>query len=300
MNATLTSNNTTTSDSIVNDTFGFVSSVTMTTIAIIGNTAVILILSKKEFRKEPLFRYLFVCTIFDILNVCLIWPSLFQNQLRISKLIWACLSYYYFNTVIGVFISWIQALVTLDTLILVKYPKSQFRKNYKYQIFILLIIFFASCLASMPYIFYLDVKNGWCTGLSILVSFYLNFYFTIISIIIPFILIFGGSLATFLHLRKTQLNINKKNYKKSKRFFKLTLGLNLFFFICLFIPLFVSIIFNATNTLMPNLLYYLFFLLQAFYFSCDFFIYLVVNRKFREVCTAFFNRIKMSLTFKQR
>ena len=134
MNATLTSNNTTTSDSIVNDTFGFVSSVTMTTIAIIGNTAVILILSKKEFRKEPLFRYLFVCTILDILNVCLIWPSLFQNQLRISKLIWACLSYYYFNTVIGVFISWIQALVTLDTLILVKYPKSQFRKNYKYQI----------------------------------------------------------------------------------------------------------------------------------------------------------------------
>ena len=92
MNATLTSNNTTTSDSIVNDTFGFVSSVTMTTIAIIGNTAVILILSKKEFRKEPLFRYLIICTIIGTLNVGMIWPSLFHDRFLINKLIWACLS----------------------------------------------------------------------------------------------------------------------------------------------------------------------------------------------------------------
>ena len=300
MNTTITSYNTATSDSIVNDTFSFVSSVTITTIAIIGHTAVNLILSKQQFRKEPLFRYLFICTVFDILEVCLIWPSLFQDQLRISKLRWACLSYYYINAVISLSVSWIQALVTFDTLILVKYPKSKFRKNYKYQIFILSIVFFASCLAGMPYLFFLVLRDGRCTGLSFLVSFYMNLYITTILAIIPFILIFVGSLATFLHLRKTQLNINKKNYKKSKRFFKLTLGLNFFFIICIFIPLLVCIIFTTTNTYLPDFLYYSFFLLQAGYYSCDFFIYLLVNRKFREVVIATFKRIKISLTFNQQ
>jgi len=54
-------------------TFYLISSIAITTIAIIGNSTVFIILVKTQFRKEPLFRYLIISTVFDTLNALLIW-----------------------------------------------------------------------------------------------------------------------------------------------------------------------------------------------------------------------------------
>jgi hypothetical protein len=136
-------NNSMTSYSITDDTFSFVSSVTVTTIAVIGNSVVFIISLKQAFRKEPLFRYLIIGTIFDTLNVLLIWPSLFRDIFSINQLRWACVSYWYFNQIISFFTSWINALISVDTFLLVKNStKFKFRENYKHQIAILLISFF--------------------------------------------------------------------------------------------------------------------------------------------------------------
>ena len=135
-------NDTLTSYSIINDTLSFVSSVMITTISIIGNTAVILILSKQEFRKEPLFRYLITATIFDTVNAIMIWPTNYLDIFMINQIDGSCKVYKFSINMLATFSSYMNNFTSLDTLMIVKYPtKFKFRKTYKYQIFIQLMIF---------------------------------------------------------------------------------------------------------------------------------------------------------------
>jgi hypothetical protein len=136
-------NDTLTSYSIINDTLSFESPVMITTISIIGNTAVILILSKQEYRKEPLFRYLITATIFDTVNAIMIWPANYLDIFMINQIDWSYKVYKFSNNMLATFSSYMNNLTSIDTLMIVKYPtKFQFRKTYKYQIFIQLMFFY--------------------------------------------------------------------------------------------------------------------------------------------------------------
>jgi hypothetical protein len=140
----------------------------------------------------------------------------------------------------------------------------------------------------LPLNFLAVVRDGVCRGLSYEVSLFVNLYISILCILLPSIINFVISLTTFIHLRKKQLHINRKSFKKSKSLFKITLSLNLLFFIFNLPPFVVFIIFNLAGILFSDLLANTLFLLSYFYYSFDFLIYFVANRKFRETCSSFF------------
>ena len=184
----------------------------MTKIAIIGNAAVIRILSKKEFLKEPLFRYLITPTVLNTLNVFILWPANFLDSFFINQFDFSCKFYFFTNNMLARFSAYMNNLTSLETLIMVKYPtKFQFRKTFKYQIMIQLKVFSFSSLLSLPLKFFLNVNDGSCTGASDApeLSFYGNLYISILCISIPAILNVVISLIRFVLLRKKQLRINR-------------------------------------------------------------------------------------------
>ena len=287
-------NNTLGKYQIPNDTFNLASSVIICTIAITGNSVVILVLAKPIFRKEPIFRYLLISTIFDTLNAMMIIPSTHSGLFLINQLNWRCKFYYYISDSMNTFCGWMNVLISIDTLMTVKYPtKFRFRKNFNYQIFVILSFFCLSFLINLADFFYLGIQREICTGLSFEISFFLNLYLLIIYLLIPFTIITITSSITYFHLKKTQMKQN--NLKKSKNLFKVSLVLNLMFFISNFPPYIVCLIYNFLNILIHEPLYNSIQVLSYLYYSCDFFIYFVTNKRFRENFLFYFQRKKRVL-----
>ena len=147
-------NDTMGNDNIQSGTFYLISSIAITTIAIIGNSTVFLILVKTQFRKELLFRYLIISTVFDTLNALLIWPNTYRDVFLINEQNLNCIVFYFTSDSITSFTSGMNVLTSVDTLMLVKYPTNfQFRKIYKYQMLILFLIIVGSCLINFVDIF---------------------------------------------------------------------------------------------------------------------------------------------------
>ena len=127
----------------------------------------------------------------------------------------------------------------------------------------------------LPWIFYVHIANGLCAfGLSndLMITFYLNIYTYIITEQIPFGVIILVSVITICHLRKRQININRKNYEKSKSLFKITLVLNFIFFMTTTPPFIVGTMTLYLNIYGSPEVYNFLMLLQNVYTSCDIFI----------------------------
>ncbi len=119
--------------------------------------------------------------------------------------------------------------------------------DFFHSIFVILVGFFVACLISLPavYINSIGGEDNHCVPRYTPLSFHL-FYFELylftLPVLIPFLINIVVSSITFLYLRKTQININQNNYKKSKSLFK-TVYLNLVFLITYFTPFIIKIIF---------------------------------------------------------
>jgi hypothetical protein len=277
------------------DTLELIPLITINSVAIIGNSIVIIILMQRMFRKKPIFRYLIVATIFDTFNVILLWPNSYRHKFLINHIEIICKLFKFIDNMIGPFTAWVNVIASFDTLMLVKNPtKFKFRKNYKYQIFVILVGFFVTCLISLPAVFINSIggEDNYCEPRYTPLNFHL-FYFELylftVPVLIPFLINIVVSSITFLYLRKTQININQNNYKKSKSLFKTTVYLNLVFLITYFTSFIIKIIFIFYIKIeIPFILGHFLDLLIYFYYSSDFFIYMIANRLFRETFISFF------------
>ena len=94
----------------------------------------------------------------------MIWPTNYPHVFLIYELDVSCKLYYFLNNMLSTFSNFTNVYITIDTLIMVKYSqKFKFRKNYIYQIFIVLLIFFVSCVINLPFIVYLEVFLEICS-----------------------------------------------------------------------------------------------------------------------------------------
>jgi len=267
------------------DIFNQISAITVTTTAVIFNSIVLVILTKPEFRKIGLFRYFFVITIFDTINSSTTWPTYYPNFFLIYSNDISCKLYYFLTNIVSAFSSWAIVLTSFDTFFAVKYAmKYQFRKKLKFQVAALIVVFFFSCLLSVPYIvFPILLDDGTCGTGSYNLSFYINLYYSISCIFIPFIL---NNIANYLSVRKLVMmkkNSTKKNLNKAKNLFKISLGMNLFYLFCN-LPLFTTIIiYNLLGTF-SDLVLNILNLLTYFYSSINIIIYYISNNVFRKYC----------------
>ena len=136
-----------TTDDFNLDLFHQVSSITISLVAIIGNSLIFYILAKPEFRSQSFFRYLFFGTIFNTINALLIWPINYPDFFLINEILISCNIQQYINDVSTTFSGWIIVLTSVDTFLSVKYPtKFQLVKSFKAQIIIILslsVLFFS-------------------------------------------------------------------------------------------------------------------------------------------------------------
>jgi hypothetical protein len=205
--------------------------ITIFSIALLGNTIIFYILANPEFCGQSFFRYQFIGTIFDTINVLFIWPFNYQDYFLMSKLKVSCILINYFNGIFTSLSTWLLILSSLDTFLVVKYPtKFKYLNNFKFQMLIILILFISFCALYSFYWIYLtvDTESG-CVVVSSINAFYLNLVVVIVALVIPFLLKFIITILTFLWLRKNQINGN--NFKRAKKLFKISVGLDFLFLI---------------------------------------------------------------------
>ena len=266
--------------------------ITLTVISILGNSMILYVFSKPEFLKKPTFRYLSVATIFDTINIFLIWPFNYREFFLIDTSHTSCMVYHFISFLTHIFCSWINILNSIDTCCAVKYySKFQFRNKLNFQIIVLLVFFILSALCSLPYVLYIHFTQPVCGIMDRLINNYFQYYYVVLYIVVPFIFMVTFNSITFLELIKQKKRVKINNFTDAKNLFKVSVGLNLFFLIT---QLPFQIMFTVTTFQYSlDMIFYDFMifaklLLQVFY-SCDIIIYFIANKLFRKHCLSLFS-----------
>ena len=138
--------------------FNLTTAILLTAIGLSGNFVVLFVLRRKAFQKETLFRYYFLATFSDILNVLFIWTNSQPNVFFINTYTIVYKLNSYLTIVVYSFSHWIIMISSVDRYIAVKWPtKFLFRKNIKYQILTTFFAFAMLTLAYKPYFLNFDI-----------------------------------------------------------------------------------------------------------------------------------------------
>ena len=248
--------------------FTLVSSSILTILSFIGNSLVIYILTRTEFRNIALFRFLTASAVFDIIATMFVWMIIFQETFGINKTDLNCQIFIYFSDVTLTTSIWIVAYTGIDRVMSVKFPKKYlFRNKFTFQIFIVSIIFFGKLLV--------NIKNFYTNGLVLIsqtnktvctrTNYELNVYSDLIGFIynqlVPTLVTTITIIATFYYLSVLKKKL-KKEQKKERQFLTAFLSISLFYIITQ-VPFYIYIIYcdfsntNATQSLFFNILLFL-------------------------------------------
>ena len=274
-------------DSSLIFTINFTSTAVLTVFALVGNSLVLFILSKPEFLKVSMFRYLFAATIFDTINVLASWPSVFPDAFQINNNSLSCKLYLYFFFIPFQTSPWIISMSSVDRYLSIKYPKSLgFRNKFGFQMTAIIIIVVAIIMIDTPFLIYHDVVSNetGCAPTTYQVQFYLDILNDLVSTIIPFCFMISTTLLTAYLLinQKAKLKVNSKKLKKEMQLIKILFALDFYFLICNLPCCILTIVddvlgINYFNTLS----FYILNALSNVFFSCDFFIYFSFNKLFK-------------------
>jgi hypothetical protein len=273
-------------------------SITLTVIAIFGNTISIYIFTRSKFLKESIFRYFLVSEIICSISLIFLWMIKLQQiptDLFCKLIIWFLYSAYDY-------IPWISVLNSVDLLLTSKYPFNfKSIKKFKCQAIMLSTILVVVIVINIPrYLFDIKTENNLCDIQSKSIGFTIYLVDLIISTIIPFSITFlcSFTIIKFLSTQNAALtvyNIRKQN--KQKDLTRSVLGMYLWFF------------FTHSPFSIINLLYFIFdfkftdenvwgilgiisYFLVCTRTCCNFFGYLCFNRLFRDYFLSIFKTCK--------
>ena len=273
----------------------------MTIIGLIGNPIVIYILTKPKFRKIPIFRYFLATELVDVFSLFFLWiwylPTYFKWQTPV--IFCKVMNFTFFITYD--FYPWISVLNSIDRLLCVKYPnKFKFRLKLKYQLLALSCIIVTLFFVNIPYFYYanyfLQANQTVCGIESNYIAFYASISSVSISNIIPFILMTISTLVISHHLiaHKKRLLQNKANFKKELAFVKSIVIMDIWLFLC-FLPLnvvnFTKLVYSLNGTVDEfwQLLHDLTIFLIVLQTCCNFFVYILCNKLFRNYFISMFS-----------
>ena len=262
------------------------SSIVITIVGILGNSSVLFIISQKEFRLVPMFRFLICSTIIDTITLFFIWTSVFgefvnHDTENISCKLFSVFHYLFYNIS-----TYIMVLCSIERAISLKKPHLKFFKNLKNQFLLILIIFVLLILANLPSYFFNEIISNsnetWCDYLdnNAKIGFYMGLYLSVISAFLPFLLMATCTAYVAHHLLTKRMLTPGRQNKKDRRFIKVILTLDLFFLISNLPFYTVSVIYDLLD-IHFDLLYDLVNILSYTYSSFNFFVFLISNTRFR-------------------
>ena len=161
-------------------------------VGLIGNLLVLFILTRKQFRSVSMFRYYSFVTAIETLQILIIWVYNFPHFFYFNENELICKLIQFFSNLLGVFVTWISPVISIDRYVGVKCPnKFLFRNKFKFQLTLIACLLLASSIASIP-LYYFDKitsvanvtqcgynENPW-TGFTI------NISLLVLSIFVPF------------------------------------------------------------------------------------------------------------------
>ena len=274
-------------DPVIIFNINFISTTVLTVFALVGNSLVLLILSRPEFLKVSMFRYLFAATIFDTINVLVSWPSVFPDAFQINSLSISCKLYMYIIFMPFQASPWIISLSSIDRYLSIKYPRAlSIRKKFSFQLIAIISVLLAIILIDIPFFIYHDVVSNetGCAPTTFRVQFYLDIFNDLVSTIIPFCIMISTTLLTayLIIKQKSKLNIHSNKLQKEMQLIKILLAMDLYFLICNLPCCILTIVddvleINYFGTLSFTILN----ALSNVFSSCDLIIYLAFNKLFR-------------------
>ena len=277
-----------------------ISPILFTVIGIVGNSIVFLILAKPKFLEETTFRYLIVV---EIVNSIWILGALFKwisELVGLKQAYILCKIISYIGYLIASFYHWLYTLIAVDRLMSIKYSKRfVFREKFNFQLLALLVILIAASAANVPYFIFENYSNGSnkCNFKNDLNAYYTYLTSFAGSIVVPFI-IRMFCLILILHFmikqKRRAHQLQNLNYNREVQIMKNVCAMDSWFLFCS-LPWYVSeflefqfVLNNATYDFWP-LLDRLISICHLFQASCNFFVYLCFNTRFRK---EFFHVIK--------
>jgi hypothetical protein len=273
--------------------FNLTVSIILTTIGLIGNSTVFVILLRKEFRKESYFRYLIASSIVNTLNLVFLWTNMLEDTLTVDSNPILCKFNEYLSNLTNDFGIWLFMLSAIDRLISVKFPmRFAFIYEFKNQILGMIIVFLILAALNTPfYIYYeINVFNNetecmYSQHFLETYSIYIDTWNALICSIIPFFVMTFSAFAiknTLIEKKKKLLPNNKQKFLREKELFKIMCIVNAFH---LFASLPLSILTIVYDILGMNYLEELSYdIVNSFiYFNCslDIFILTFSNLYFR-------------------
>ena len=272
--------------------FNISTAVLLTIVGFIGNSLVLFILTRKQFRGVSMFRYYSFVVAFETPEILSIWVLNFPKIFLLTEKAIACKLIQYFSNVLAIFVTWMPPIISIDRYISVKYPnKYLFRNKFNFQLIIIACLLLCSSLTSIPFYYFhnvFSVNNVTQCGytLNLWSGMIIDISLLVISLFIPISMSITFSCLTAYQLIHKRKKLNVKNFKKEKRLLKVLISMDLFYLICNmpwcvytilkelfnmedYFPHTLAVLFDISN--------FLFYVCQ----TCNFFVYFFSNKQFR-------------------
>ena len=272
--------------------FMIISGGVLTFVGIIGNSLVLFILTRKKFRSISMFRYYSFVTVFETLQIPIIWIYIFSDFILINKYEIVCKLTQYFSNLFGVFLSWMSAIISIDRYIGVKYStKYLFRNNFGFQFTIIACLLLVSSMVSVPYYYFDNIYSlGNVTQCNYAedpwIGIKLDIVLLVAYLLSPFSISVTFSCLTAYQLIQKKKILHVKNFNKEKRYLKVLISMDLFYLICYLqwcVYTILNDVFSIQNyypsfmAILYSISIFLFYVYQSF----SFFVYFLSNKQFR-------------------
>ena len=266
----------------------------LTIVGIIGNSLVLFIFRRKQFRDISMFRYYSFLVALETVEIPLIWIYYFPKIFLFNKIEIICKLLQFFSSVLAVFATLMPVVISVDRFVNVKYPrKFQYMNEFKFQLSVVVGLLICSSVISFPLYYYNELysfenitqcnyaDNPW-TGMQIDISF------LVISVFIPISISITFSILTVYQLIHSKKRLSTNNdFKKEKKLLKILISMDIFNLVCNF-PFAIYTLLNDifilenyypayTMTIFYDISNFLFYSNQ----SLSFFVYFLSNQQLR-------------------
>ena len=272
---------------IVQEYIYLISSYVTLVLTVTGNSLILYIITKPIFRKVAMFRYLILTTISDMLGSIMNLFGNYQNILQVNNYVINCKLFYYITNLPFTITPWIIVLSSIDRYISVKFPtRFQFRNQLKYQAIAILATFSAILLLNLPILFSMTLLDGnqtICGFVDSYASFEIDILNAVFQTFIPFLIMILTTFLIACELYNKKKILKGKKLKNEIQFVKVLFSMNLFFLIT-YLPYSILLI---TDDLLGvvyfgTISYDTVMIVNNMFFSLDFFVFFISNKRFRK------------------
>ena len=187
--------------SCINFDFTLSVSIILSIIGLIGNSTSIFIITKEQFRRASLFRYLAFSLINDTFVLVTMWLYTLPVVFQMTSL--GCKLTQYFGFLFYQVCPWIIVAGSIDRVFSVKFPtKYKFRTKLKFQIFYMPLY--------LNYDIQTQLNQTICTINNNHIQFYTDLASFLVSVIIPFIIMIVCTSTIGLHMIKNKKKVITK------------------------------------------------------------------------------------------